>query len=181
MIYLEDIKEAITETKEPYCKWKDWYKNKYAMLERVFCYEFYHQFREIMDKSKNKQKYKDLYFHGEMTKYGKVPDFVLHKGEDNNDFQAVVMEVKTKERIRQNAEGCNMKEDLERLLSLMKNRDLKYRYGGFIGINCNSSFLKEEIQKMPVETFENYRDLLDKLYIIGTEDNSPFTLSSVIS
>ena len=179
MTYIKDIKKAISAVKEPYCKWEDWYNGDYTMLEHVFCYEFYHQFRKLMGKPKNRSKYRTLYFHGEITKYldskTKEPDFVLHSGQDNFINQAVVIEVKTKVRIEQNQKDCNMDIDIKKLLSLMKKDGLAFKYGVFIGVNCNSDYLKKKIEGK----FDSYKDLFNNLYIIGTEDNVPFTLASL--
>lgn len=181
MEYLDDIKNAIKGTNKPYRKWVDWYKEKDVMLERVFCYEFYHQFRTIMEQHENKEKYKDLYFHGEIKKYDKVPDFVLHKGQGNNDYQAVAIEVKTAERIKQNQNGCNMKEDILRLLSLIADTHLQYKYGVFMGVNCDNDFFAEEFKKMCRCRIENYSDLYERVYIIGTNDvENPQTLKSYL-
>ena len=178
MEYLDDIKNAIKETNKPYRKWEDWYKKKNVMLKRVFCYEFYHQFRTIMKPHENEEKYKDLYFQGEMTKYNILPDFVLHGGQDNTDIQVVAIEVKTAERIRQNQQECNMKNDLLKLLELIADKHLQYKYGLFIGVNCDNDFFTEEFKKMCRCTIQNYSDLYDRVYIMGTDDvENPQTLN----
>lgn len=191
MTYIKDIKIAISKVKEPYRIWKDYSKidtqneGDDFMLERVFCYEFYHQFRKLMGKPKNRMKYKELYFHGEITKYlesgSKAPDFVLHSGQDNIIKQAVVIEVKTMKRIQQNQSECNMRKDIEKLLLLMRKDGLAFKYGVFIGVNCNNEDLKNKILRMRGKPFDSYKDLFDSLYIIGTEDNTPFTLASLFS
>lgn len=183
MTYINDIKRAISAVKKPYRQWKDWYNGDVTMLERVFCYEFYHQFRKLMGKPKNRMKYKELYFQGEITKYlegrTKAPDFVLHSGQDKFINQAVVIEVKTKERIGKHHEECNMSIDIIKLLSLMKKDGLAFKYGVFIGVNCDSAYLKEVIEGEDINTFSSYKDSFNNLYIIGTEDNTPFTLGSL--
>ena len=185
MTYIKDIKRAISKVKEPYRIWKDYSKidtqneGDDFMLERVFCYEFYHQFRKLMGRPKNKVKYKELYFHGEITKYGEYPDFVLHSGQGDNMHQAVAIEVKTKQTIERNHKKCNMKNDLIKLLNLAADKSLKYEYGVFIGVNCKNEDLKNKILRMRGKPFDNYKDLFDRLYFIGTEDNTHFTLSSL--
>ncbi len=186
MTYIKDIKIAISKVKEPYRIWKDYSKKDSPnegddfMLERVFCYEFYHQFRTLMDDSlENQSKYQNLYFHGEITKYGEYPDFVLHSGQGDNMHQAVAIEVKTKQTIERNHKKCNMKNDLIKLLNLAADKSLKYEYGVFIGVNCKNEDLKKKILRMRGKPFDSYKDLFDSLYIIGTEDNTPFTLSSL--
>lgn len=182
MEILDDIKTAIKETGKVYCKWKDWYTNKDKMLERVFCYEFYHQFRTLMEKPENKEKYKDLLFHGEMTKYGKVPDFVLHKGQDNNDSQLVAIEVKTFERIEKDSEDCNMRNDLTKLLRLIADTHLNYKYGIFVGVNCKNDILLKELKEMDKSVIDNYSYCYDRVHIIGTDEiENSQTLASYMS
>ena len=96
-----------------------------------------------MEQPENKEKYKDLLFHGEITKYGKVPDFVLHGGQDNNNIQVVAIEIKTVERIYQNQQECNMENDLIKLLNLIADTNLNYKYGLFVGVNCDNDFFVE--------------------------------------
>lgn len=182
MDILDDIKIAIKGTDKVYCKWKDWYTKKDVMLERVFCYEFYHQFRKLMEQPENKEKYKDLLFHGEITKYGKVPDFVLHGGQDNNNIQVVAIEIKTVERIYQNQQECNMENDLIKLLNLIADTNLNYKYGLFVGVNCDNDFFVREFKKMCKCKIDNYSDCYDRVYIIGTDEaERPQTLASYLS
>ena len=71
--------------------------------ERVFAYEFYHQYRCIMDNDE-KDKYKDIILNGEQTKTREVvpdlercaPDLVMHKkiGAADPDGQLWVCEIK---------------------------------------------------------------------------------------
>lgn len=63
-------------------------KNEYKYPERVFAYEFYHQYRKVMEDKQN--VYSGLYLNGEQTKDRKVadyigdytPDLILHKSLD---------------------------------------------------------------------------------------------------
>ncbi|MBR6187892.1 MAG: hypothetical protein IKQ59_02890 [Prevotella sp.] len=75
----------------PYCENENGEK-QYKYPERVFAYEFYHQYRMIMEK--NPEKYSGLYLNGEQQKSSQVwkglakitPDIVLHKHIDKPDY-----------------------------------------------------------------------------------------------
>lgn len=195
--YLKDIKKAIENVDGEYCTWEDWkyiakelkkdqpdndkQEKVLKMMERVFCYEFYHQFRLLMgnDRYKDKSKNKKLIFSAEITKYYLdsmkadtshhiyFPDFVLHSGQDNVDRQEVVIEVKTSERIKQNQSGNNLNTDIEKLVNLTKEGSLyKYQMGVFIAVNMSTDELKERID---VDRFKREKEENKKrIYLIGT-------------
>lgn len=124
------------------------YKKGGIARERVFCYELYHQLRNVLGE--------DFPFtlHGELSKRGheeidllnqKIPDFLIHiPGKwDNNE---VIIEVKNQ--ISQDA----IKEDIQKIVSFLKN--VHYHHG--ILIIYNFSF------KDSIEVFkENYYENLD--------------------
>lgn len=68
MKYLEDVKKAINNVDKKYLLWNDiTVPDEFEkMQERVFCYEFYHQFRKIMEN--DDKTYGNLLFNGEISK-----------------------------------------------------------------------------------------------------------------
>lgn len=96
--------------------------------ERVFCYEFYHQFRQRMDDCD------PLSMHGELDKSGRAykrygnekPDFLLHQpGVETQNL--IVMEVKGK------FQAADVKCDIEKLLRFTEHH--KYEIGLFLIYN----------------------------------------------
>lgn len=93
-------------------------------LERVFAYEFYHQWRKLLEE----KGHKHLFLNGEISKAVKYaiennkvnvlfPDLVLHGGQDCNDekTQLIACEIKRKEKIS----GKKVKEDIESLINYL--------------------------------------------------------------
>lgn len=143
--YLEDVLKALSNVSPDYYEWIDAVKHKKASVERVFCYEFYHQFRMIMegidvncaDKTNN-EKYNHLLFNAEIGKGGFdehktiYPDFVLHMGQNMFESQKLAIEVKTSARL--NAKDFN--KDIEKLFNFLSaDTERKYEFGVFICIN----------------------------------------------
>lgn len=72
--------------------------------ERIFAYEFYHQYRCIMSSDENKERYEGLFLNGEQTKTKEVvpdlekcaPDLVMHRerGADVPNGQLWLCEIK---------------------------------------------------------------------------------------
>lgn len=199
--YLEDIKKAIRNVDKNYYSWKDWclmMKNTNSqslsdelicMKESVFCYEFYHQFRMLMEKD---QKYEGLFLNAEITKKElddvknkiKYPDFVLHSGQDNNNVHKFVIEVKTSEYIKANAPENNINSDIVKLLDFIKKNGLKYEFGVFIAVNMSNKDLKEKINFNLINKKTNKDDAnYEKIILIGTEftdeENFYFTLNEL--
>ena len=181
--FLSDVRAAIQRIDRGYFLWKNTPdENLYTMLERVFCYEFYHQFRKIMEQDK---KYDGLVFNAEIRKdiveeYSrkkyKYPDFVLHGGQNCLTRQELVIEVKTKDGLNKK----NLKEDIEKLCyftSNIKDHWLgHFNAGVFIVVNMLEDELKEEISKISKEIrCEN----LEKIHCIGASSYDFFSLAEL--
>lgn len=170
-VFLNDFVKAIKNVDLKYFIWHDCKikePSKFTMQERVFCYEFYHQFRMIMEA--NMYKYGNLIFNGEIkksefddflklteesnkepnkdsenkSKEYKYPDFVLHSGQDNVKAQECVIEVKTAERINKVGIGG----DIDKLLKFVDENKLNYNTALFIAVNMDNKELKEQIEKI---------------------------------
>lgn len=120
-------------------------KEKY--LERPFAYEFYHQFRKLMDKgdvdfggpiiqAEVDKRYQHLF------KRGKIPDFIIHiPNIANKNRNLAVIEFKLATNLR------NIKKDLEKLTEFKKNEDLKYKNVIEVIIG-NKNSLEKAIKRM---------------------------------
>lgn len=124
---LELMLSAIKNVKSGYL-WYKYYSDKEKKkvkehLERVFAYEFYHQWRMILDVFGI-----HLYINGEISKEIKdkmknnhvknlFPDLILHGGQDCHDAkkQLIACEIKRKEKIS----GKKVKEDIESLINYL--------------------------------------------------------------
>lgn len=97
-----------------------------AEIERVFCYELYHQFRIRLTDAVASDEGEVLDFHGELRKNnatalaGKVPDLLLHhSGHDNANLLCV--EVKTGSGLNK----CDIHNDIDKLYKLCKEHNYK--------------------------------------------------------
>lgn len=115
--------------------------------ERVFAYEFYHQYRKLMEL--NPEKYEGIYLNGEAHKgdsiYSKVPqsmpDIILNKdpGKIVDDGQFFLCEMKT-------AANKEFYKDFEKLYTF-KESGLKFKEYIFLSIGETIDGLHEKITK----------------------------------
>ena len=92
----------------------------------------------------------------------KYPDFVLHEGQDKNDRQELIVEVKTKAGIKND----NFLNDIKKLHDFTHNNKWgNFKAGLFIAVNMSNDDLKEAIDK----NLDDIKELnLDKIYCICT-------------
>lgn len=144
-----------------------------SLLERPFCYELYYQFRYRQKKddslilsgepskklscTMNRGKYPS-------PKYNKdrvFPDFILHKGLDDNLPENQIMAIEVKQIY--NINKANLENDIKKLQRLVTK--LHFDYGVFIAIGMTN----EELITKLKETDKNIYKSKDKLYFIATE------------
>ena len=197
--YLDDVLEAIQRVDVHYFKWDDFGSehllDKEEMLERVFCYEFYHQFRKIMECKNN--KYHKLRLNGEIKKgialgyqsivetikkdteeikkdteevkdsqeKDRYPDFVLHEAQETDNIQELVIEVKTKNNLNSN----NLLYDLLKIDAMISQ--LKFKSGFFIVENMDNKELRNKIKTVLGNLKNKDIDIknLCKIYFIATD------------
>lgn len=120
-------------------------------VERVFAYELYYQWKELLKKNDSK-----LILNGEITKHYYVlenygfPDMVLHGGQNDNNNQFIICEIKSsRNTITQDA----LKKDMTSLLDGINV--LLYKCGVFIYLGGDSdTFVNNRL--IPIlESFEN--------------------------
>lgn len=172
--YLKDVVKALSNVSPEYYEWIDAVKHKTASVERVFCYEFYHQFRKIMEENNNaNNRYYHLLFNAEIGKggfdeYKKIyPDFVLHMGQNCFESQKFAIEVKTSKHL--NAKDFN--KDIEKLFNLISTgTERKYELGIFICINRSYEDLVTFIRKKLNMDLLNkiiHKNKLNKIYCLS--------------
>lgn len=96
-IYIKDVLCALCNVSikyvlYPYEDEKKDGEDRYKYPERVFAYEFYHQYRKIMEENPN--MYSGLYLNGEQQKSSQIwkglakitPDLILHINIDKPDY-----------------------------------------------------------------------------------------------
>lgn len=195
--YLNDVLEALSNVNPEYYEWIDAVKHKKASVERVFCYEFYHQFRMIMEgigrkcaNETNNKKYNHLLFNAEIGKGGYdeyktiYPDFVLHKEQNGFESQKLAIEVKTSTRL--NTKDFN--KDIKKLFTLIStDNERKYEFGVFICINKSYDrlldFVKKHIDKCLLNKIKA-ENKLNKIYCLPAcidknNKNKYFTLDEI--
>lgn len=159
---LEKLFQAIVAVDERYIKYGSFSEELKDFetenpLERVFTYELYHQWRKLIEGEK------DLVLNGEIIKCTSnskkyYPDFVLHGGQENCEYQEIVCEVKRFCSLSQS----NMIQDLQKLLIFTdsENADATFnhpfKFGVFIVIGCEL----KTILKMLDGTAENYNEII---------------------
>jgi G:T-mismatch repair DNA endonuclease (very short patch repair protein) len=90
---IELIIEALEKMDRKYCILSSKTK-KIKYLERPIAYEFYHQFRKLIDEQNNfvvQSEVDKRYQH--YFKKGKVPDFIFHTPNSQNNFAVVEMKL----------------------------------------------------------------------------------------
>ena len=161
---LEMLENAIRRVTNRYCIW-DYNTQIQQRGERVFAYELYHQFRNLLANAPNNL---NLRFDGEIDKnldenvdYCRVepillrirngrylrddrkfsPDLVLHLAQNNRlqDNQSLIIEIKTKK-----VGNSELAKDLLKLNHYI--RIINFQYGVFISVNTNFDNLKQQIR-----------------------------------
>lgn len=174
------VAQAIKMTKEEYYK----YDNT-VMYERIFCYEFYHQFRKIQDKEFGSSLCYSFILSGEPHKHMGIklretkeltalyteskgskcdhcyPDFILHGGLKDKENQILAIEVKIK------PNKNNLSRDIKKLQILVDDEKLQFQYGLFIAIGMTNEELKSVIKKVDRDILTNPNN--KKIYFIGVE------------
>lgn len=155
-IHFNDFLLALIRVGPKYLLWP--YGAKEQMIERVFAYELYHQWRIVADH----YEYDNLIINGEIRKDRSIyrqnlgivyPDLILHEQQNNTDQQVLACEIKTVQAL--NREPKSLIEDL---LKLDKYIDvLDYEISVFIQIkNPFDEFLKNrELLRQYEGTFNN--------------------------
>lgn len=144
-----------------------------SLLERPFCYELYHQFRLMQNKSSlilSGEPSKTLSYMMNGEKYPSqeddkdrvYPDFILHKGLDDTSDENQIMAIEVKQ--NGNINKANLENDIKKLQRLVTK--LHFDYGVFIAIGMTN---KELITKLK-ETDKNIYKSKDKLYFIATKN-----------
>jgi len=116
------------------------------ILERPFAYEFYHQLRDLMDKSivdfgspivqaEVDKTYQHCFENNRSAKRGKIPDFLIHLPNKSRRNLAVI-EFKLATNL------ANIESDLSKLVEFKKNKHLHYDYGVQVIIGDNKSLEK---------------------------------------
>ena len=151
--FIKDFIEALLNVKCRYILYQLRGKKDENELEmqkqykRVFAYEFYHQFRELMESKPD--KYEGIYLNGEAHKgdsiYSKVPnsmpDIILNKDPGNivNDGQFFLCEMKT-------AANAQFYKDFDKLYKF-KESGLNFKEYIFLSIGETIEDLKAKIRK----------------------------------
>ena len=160
---IEDIiKNIIVKASEkvtaPYLQLQTTYEQKGIVRERVFCYELYHQIRNLDKEQTN------LVLNGEIDKRGHIdflkkerrnPDFVFHIP-GNHINNTLVLEIKGKI-------VNGILKDFETLL-LFTNK-YKYKAGIFLLYNHSISELKKKYASK-IKILSNNFKSIDNIYII---------------
>lgn len=99
---------------------------------------------------------------------------MLHEGQDKNDRQQLIIEVKTKDGLRNQEKP---QEDIQKLIYFTKNNENgNFEAGLFIAVNTTNEELKIEMNKF----FLNFKPTdTDKIICLGTESNEFFAFNSL--
>jgi len=147
--FLNDLSEAIIRVEEKYCFWDGQHEDHIQKIERVFCYELYHQYR-LLTACKNQNN--DFRIDGEIVKQLDVrpidllgtninikqeqkqfsPDLVVHLGQSyqNVENQKLIIEVKTR-KVDNDELGVTILK-LNHYINV-----LNFQYAAFISVNTD--------------------------------------------
>ena len=164
--YYEDFVKALVNTKGDYIAFEPFYtdatkiKNskdpRVVYAERIFAYEFYHQYRRIMDdydeKYGDESKYHDIQLNGEQIKDAVEftaikdglstfsPDLILHGSLSNTEKHYWICEIK----MNHNPYPF---EDLFKI-GLYKTNKVNFKNYIFLYVGESDNLMKEGIEKM---------------------------------
>lgn len=151
--YLDDFLCALSKVDIKYVLYSIGEDYKYP--ERVFAYEFYHQYRLIMEEKK--EKYKSLYLNGEQPKSSKVweglaqitPDLVLHgnvgEKDDTGESQKWLCEIKM-------ISNSKVEDDLEKIKK--DEAILKFQNYILLYVGAKLQNLKNKLEGCDKEKFD---------------------------
>jgi len=170
------IKDAINKIDSSYFNLKTTYSS--IIRERVFCYELYHQIRNIME-----EKNKLFMIHGEPDKRGhkkfdvegrRNPDFIFHTPSSMN-YNLIVLEVKGKYSTR----------DVCKDLDTLNIFTTKYNYkkGVFLIYNYSLDQLRRNIinQKQEFQKFSTNNNIIILCKKSSSDELEESTLKEMLS
>lgn len=156
-IYLGDIIKALSNVSTEYMVYcspgiKRGSKDYYKYTERMFAYEFYHQYRCIMQRKK--RKYAGLYLNGEQQKCSQgwkglkklTPDIVLHGMIDKPDYSGFSQKWLCEIKMCTNPEIVS---DLTKIKN--KASKLKFQEYVFILVGGDDNYLKYKCRKEKIK------------------------------
>ena len=149
----------------------------YIQVERSFAYELYHQWSRLLEIYKGLHpKEKKLILSSEIPKGEedmKFPDLILHGGQDDISSQILICEIKRTDDRNYPSDNDILK-DIVKLnrfttsfYSKSLNKDIRFKHGAFILINCSAQKFKERIKKLTPAIIEGCKDGLEKLSLIS--------------
>lgn len=147
-------------------------------IERVFCYELYHQFRICLTDDVVSENGDALDFHGELRKNndtklnGKVPDMLLHHS-GNDESNMLCVEVKTGADLGK-SDICK---DIDKLSNLCKEH--KYESAVYLLVLTNKNSLqkvKERIRELQPQNGDG--DFLSRMFIVSKEQGKSAEMTS---
>lgn len=180
--------DAILNVKKSYLEFEEPEKKVWVShLERVFAYELYHQWSNILKREKlldiyllNAEIGKNTDYFGSMNDGIKFPDMVLHHNQGDNENQGIICEIKRKE-------GFNNKsfqEDIIKLEYFLQDEtDYRFAIGVFIlvGENIDKIFDKVAYLKKSIIGFRNTKKTseIQKRILCLTYDGKFLTFSNL--
>ena len=141
--YIKGLSESIESISQEYIWDKD---NKKYHIERVFSYELYHKWRQILKKGKSNPE--NLMLNAELTKHyddkdNKFPDMVLHGDYTDHSKQFIICEIKSS---RNYVNYNSLRKDIKSLSDgIIK---LGYHCGAFIYLGGKKSQIHKRIIKI---------------------------------
>ncbi len=200
--FLEIFKQGLINVNESYYSIERWGNvnnlpentNFERYLERVFCYELYHQVRRIMDISEQilPNIFRDVSFNGELRKEiiqvillpqnilpleaRYMPDFLLHSP-GNFDNQLLIVEVKTNPELTY----AQIQDDLLKIEQFIKN--YKYKQGIFLITNNDYNRIIDLLNSPIVLNWIDLKIInKDKIKVLlkkSTDDIFEFSLNEI--
>jgi hypothetical protein len=175
--YFKDLLISLLNVSHEYVSWQyGLTANNTQMCERVFAYEFYHQWRKLSENF----HYEGVILNGEIRKDRSVyrdtvgiiyPDLILHEQQNNLNRQLIACEIKTSKNLEHTNGRKALKKDLIKLSNL--KTQLLFNYCVFVQVLDNSECFQESILPYLLSNrpqFEQYENLESTYYIIKCED-----------
>lgn len=153
------------------------YNQEFVFRERAYCYELYHQIRQILPADF------PYILSGEVNKAGHpriapfcgsiIPDFLVHNpGQMGEDDNLVIVEVKTIQGADYNREGKNLLKDMN-TINCMTNLQNGYFRGIILIFGANNNEKKQEIEDV-------YRDKCNPEKVLLLFHDNPKTQARLL-
>lgn len=164
--------DALKEISSDYVEYENSAGNKCKHLERIFAYELYRQWANLLeDPQRNPEK---LILHGEIVKgfenqTRRYPDFVLHGSQGDYEHQEIICEIKRNQNLNRKSYLGDLRK-ISEFFNVDKTFHHPYNYGVFILVGGHMSSITNLSNKLP----QKITKYADRIFLISHRGKETF-------